>query len=142
MISRRARKGLFLHCTSNDESAEDVGLGAQTQVDIGADIGTQIDAGIDQDLGLDIDKQLDQGVEDVVGAGATALQERDSGILLGRGGKGLGGEGEQGKSQDSWDKGGETHVDVRGVKKGRWVLCGVVCRRCCRSEEGVALLLV
>lgn len=113
MINRRPRKGPFLHFTSNDESTEDVGLGAQAQVDIGADISSQTDAGVDQNLGLDIDKQLDQGVENVVGAGATALQERDSGILLGRGGKGLGGEGEQGKGQDSWDEGGETHVGVR-----------------------------
>lgn len=92
MIYKPAKRNASLHFTSNDESTEDFGLGAQLDVDIGADIGGEIDAGIDQDLGLDIDKQLDQGIEHVVGAGASTLEECDSGILLSGSGQGLGGE--------------------------------------------------
>lgn len=95
-----------------DKTAQDLGLGVQLDVDIGADRGLEVDTDINEDLGFGLDKDLDDGVDQAGGGGraaAAALEEVDGALVVGERGEGLGCGGEEGEGHDGRNERAESH---------------------------------
>ncbi|KAI8594573.1 hypothetical protein EDD21DRAFT_393367 [Dissophora ornata] len=93
------------------DQTEGVNICVEFDNHIGADVGLEVNAGIDQNLALSLNKELDEGLDNIAIA---ALQQRNGGLLVRDRGKGLSRGGEKTESQDGGDESADSHYSSRG----------------------------